>query len=364
MAIKKDLTDELTILVDYILESTKDGSWVTLTYRDIARLVGTTPGSSVTKRLMENLKVHENILFKLNLDPSKSKKPLQFQFVDKETKFNAIDNKRYSNLTEEEVEFIKEKLGYRDHSELYNILSYINYLKTMYGDEPFDLPSAEEMSDTLLLLENDINEITNFLLNNKLLIDVGNKFRIFLKETETRTFVDSKGNDNTVDKQPEDLATIINLQELNDKAPSEAIRILLGRMEQDQSTMRYYIEQKVLSQMDEIERLKQQLDEGHVMLQKVLKENQELQNKNQELSLKNGKIEAKLDRSVRFKDGLIHAAQEYLQIFNWQVQQIALKDSNMSAEVKNSKAYRANLFQQYIDVGQEFYQNIIDFTKD
>lgn len=363
MAIKKDLTDELSILVDYILENTKEGSWVTLTYRDIAKLVGTTPGSSVTKRLMENLKVHENILFKLNLDPSKSKKPLQFRFVDKETKFKAIDNKRYSNLTEEEVEFIKQKLGYRDHSELYNILSYLNYLKTMYGTEPFDLPSAEEMSDTLLLLENDIEDITNFLLNNKLLIDGGNKFRIFLKETETRTIVDSKGNNSTVDEQPRDLSVTINLQQLNDKSPSEAISILLGRLEQDQSTMRLYIEQKVLNQMDEIEKLKEQLDQGHTMLQKVLVENQELQDKNHELILLNGKLEANLDRSVRFKDDLIHATQEFLQIFNWQVQQIALKDSNMSAEAKNSKAYRANLFQQYIDVGQEFYQSIIDFTK-
>lgn len=361
MAIKKDLTGKLSALVDYIREETEEKrSWITLTYRDIAKIVGTTPGSSITKRLMEGLKEHENILFKLNLDPKKSKKPLQFQFVDKETKFKAIDNKRYRNLTPEEVEAIKTAIGHRDHTDIYNVLSYINYLKSMYGNEPFTMPSPAEMSDLLLILEQDVIYINDFLKSHDMLIDENGKYRLFLDKTGTEKVVNLKGN-NKVIEMPK--VPAVDLQHLDNKPTEEAIRMLMDQLTIQQNNLRAYLEQKVLSDINQISSLKTQLDEGHQMIQKVLDENQDLRNENQELKSKISKLEANLDRAIRFKDDLINATQEYLQIFNWQVQQVASKDSNTSASVKNTKAYRAKLFQQYIDVGQEFYDNIVNFTK-
>lgn len=363
MAIKKDLTDKLNTLVDHIKEKTeKDGSWITLTYRDIARLVGTTPGSSVTKRLMESLKDHENILFKLNLDPKKSKKPLQFQFVDKETKFWAIDNKRYRNLTEYEVDLIKTEMGYKNHTDIYNILSFVNYLKSTYGKDPFTMPSVSELSDLLLILEQDVIYIIEFLKSHKLLIDDNSKIRLFLDKTGKENIVNLKENSNTIDINQSIPA--IDLQHLNNKPPEEALRMIMDQLTIQQSTLKSYLEQEVFSKFSEITTLKKQLDDGHNMIQKVLDENQDLRDENQKLKTKIGKLEANLDRALRFKDDLVNATQDFLQIFNWQVQQVALKDSNTSASVKNSKAYRAKLSQQYIDVGQEFYDSIINFTKD
>lgn len=361
MAIKKDLTTKLSILVDHIKEQTEDGAWITLTYRDIAKIVGTTPGSSVTKRLMESLKEHENILFKLNLDPKKSKKPLQFQYVDKETKFKAIDNRRYKNLTSDEVDLIKVAIGHRDHTDIYNILSFVNYLKSAYGSEPFSMPPTSELSDLLLILEQDVIYIIEFLKSHQILVDENNKYRLFLDKTGTEKMVNLKGNSSIVDK-PQSLP-VIDLQHLNNKPTEEALNILMDQLTVQQDTLRSYLQQEVVSKLSEITSLKKQLDEGHSMIQKVLNESQDLRDENQELKMKIGKLEANLDRALRFKDDLVNATQDFLQIFNWQVQQVALKDSNTSASIKNSKAYRAKLFQQYIDVGQEFYDSIINFTK-
>lgn len=363
MAIKKDLTEQLSVLVAHIKDNTKDGSFITLTYRDIAKIAGSTPGSSVTKRLMESLKEHENILFKLNLNPSKSKKPLQFRFVDKEVKYRAIDSKRYQYLTDSEVEFIKDKLGYRDHEELYAVLSYLNYLKSEYNGHPFDLPSPEIVSDLLLILEQDVMDMNNFLEINGLLIDENSKFRLLLNHTEAEKEIKPDDNNEAVDKKLTAHASI-DLQHLDRKKPREALMILFAQLESQQAALKAYVRLKVLEEIEEVEAMKKQLDNGHEALQSVLKENQELRDKNNELKSRLGKLEANFDKTVRFKEDLINSTQDFLQIFNWQVQQVALKDSNMSLSEKNSKAYRAKLFQQYIDVGQEFYNNIIGFTKD
>lgn len=358
MAFKKDLSEKLNVLVDYIQEKTKGNDWVTLRYRDIAELVGTASGSSVTKRLMESLKDHENILYKIDMNPKKAKKPLQFQYVNKETKFAAINNERYKNLSTEEVNFIKDKIGYRDHKDIYIVLAYVNYLKSELDAGLLDLPDPSYVSDLLLMLEQDIIYINEFLVTNNILVDTNGKYSLFLSEA---------GLKNSYPLKEESVTHVVPKESHEEVTPQSTVildkyqRLMSLRQKEDLllEDLRQHLQNSEL----QIATMERQLNEGHQLVEGLVEDNQSVRKVKKELQLQVTKLEATVERSAKFKNDLIDQMQELLEIFNWQVQQVALQDSNEPMSVKNSTSYRAKLSKQFTDVGNEFYNNILDFIK-
>ena len=336
MAVRKNIQQKLDKLVNYIQKETKYKGWVVMTYRDIARVVDSTPGASTTKRLVEELKEHPNIIYSLEYDPSKARKPYKYSYVTKEQKREFISNDFYPNLSKEEVDYLKEVLSHQDHQDLYELLSVVNYLK-MQADEQMlvSLPTPQELSPVLIILEEDIQYIYEILKIKKVLIDVGGRFQLKLS------------------KEAPELSVI--------KASS--INEYVEQLQRKAAEINSIIESHIVPHMTGMSHLEEQLNESHDMINKLLRSYEKEKEEVAILRAENKKMKDQFDSVLKFKNNIAHSIQENLEVFLWQVQQVALEDSRASIAVKNNNAYRARLSKRYTEIGESFYNQVLEASK-
>lgn len=336
MVAKRDLTEEIDQLVDHI-ESNANDEWLVLTYRDIARIVGTTPGSSTTKRLMEELKQRENVVYSLLFDPSKGKRPLQFRIVNSEEKQNQLDEKRYSKLTEDEIELIKQTIGHDDVSDITELLAVVNYAKTQsLTQETFIFKSDEYLSKLLGIYPEDFSDIVSFLIAKGLLIDEDGRFKLNLNHQA----IYSPRNEN-----------------------KSSVYDYFSQAHNAQKELVDFIEREILPQVEAAKESDEKLREGHETMSRLLvtyeKEHHELE----ALKAENKKLKAQLDKALMHKHDISDHLQDALQVFLWKVQQIALEDSRKMIAIKNTNAYRARLARDFTQAGEELYEQVIELSK-
>lgn len=334
MAMKKDITEKVNTLVSYIKENTADQKWLVLTYREIAQIVGTTPGSSTTKRIVETIKSHDNIAHTLLLDPSKGKKPLQFRYVTKEEKVRFIDHQQFKYLTDEDIDVIQNAIGYYSYQELHELLAVLNYIKSIYVPKKFSLPEVSFMSNLLGIPEESISFIIETLYTKELIVDDNGITRLNLTYTEVA-----------------------------EEQSSSNLQLRYEELEKAQESFMIYVQENYLDRINKLDELEEKLASGHQMTQKLIDAYQEERTKSNDLSIELARKEQQLDQAIAFKEDLSYMIQEQLEVFLWQVQQIALEDSKTSLTTKNSNAYRAKLSKRFVETGQQFYEQIMGFSK-
>lgn len=336
MAVRKNIQPQLDKLVNYIQEETKKTGWVVMTYRDIATIVDSTPGASTTKRLVEELKVHPNIIYSIEYDPKKARKPYKYSYVTKEQKRSFISNEFYPNLTKDEVEYLKAIMNHDDDKDLYELLSVVNYLK-MQADERslVSLPTPEDLSPILIILEEDIKFIYEILAIKKVLIDVKGRFQLKLSEEAPEVVVTETASLHEYVEQLQEKAVEINTLVTDHIAPLIA----------------------------EVPQYESQLDESHDVLQKTIAAYEQEKEAAALLRAENKKMKEQFDSVLKFKNNIAEAIQENLEVFLWQVHQLALEDSRASLSVKNNNAYRARLAKRYTEVGESFYNHVLEASK-
>lgn len=161
-------------LVEIIRDKTEDTErWVVFKHRDIPALLDTSAFS--VKKIIENVKMHPNIMFEEVELAKSSRKPFQFRYVTEEEKINkGFSEKNFYYLNQEEINMIVKRLAlHGNYQENFKFLSIMNILSRDGAKEKFVKVNVKHLSDLFIMSRDEILGRINQLIDYRLLSSAG-----------------------------------------------------------------------------------------------------------------------------------------------------------------------------------------------
>lgn len=352
---EKDFTEKVKILVDFIKDprNQDEDGWVLLKYNMVNELTDISP--YYTKKVIALLKDHPNIAFELSKDYKLNNKPMVFKYVEPEEKINMVlTEDSFLYLTQENIDFIKDRVEYKDYHELLSILNYANFLVSMKADKDFVKIYPRELSNALVEPTDVINDYENRFKQSGLLIDKNGMTRVILDSADESTPLLVKNHEKNADIPTEkDIFVTTNndsdesisskglvvehdeslLQSDLELDPKESISYHLTSFFNSVSDMNQSFENFIAAQVDKAIKAEQEndkLEKDREVLDKLLEENQSLRTKISNLEQQNNKIKNQLKHLDDFQEGFIMNIQNEL---DYMLAQISSQAKNF-AELK------------------------------
>jgi DNA-binding MarR family transcriptional regulator len=152
----KDLNRETKLLFNYIQEkSTEENPWVILKHRDIPTIARTS--SFYSRRLLELLKLHPNLISEVDFSYNTHMKPYKFRVVDEEEKLKkGLSENQFPYLDRDNIERVMDVCNLADYYEAHKMLSVINYMAGAGANKQFVKFDLKEIGGVLGIEESTV----------------------------------------------------------------------------------------------------------------------------------------------------------------------------------------------------------------
>lgn len=166
----KPLQEKTDVIVNYVRQQTKNGSWVHIGNRDIPRIFGIS--QLYAPRLLEAIKAHPNIVYEVDHKFPTRFKPYMFKWVENaEEKIEAgLSPAQFYWLSDEEVDKLKSIEPNNDYEANARILRLCNLLVSE-GAKDWWMPiDVDAMSDLIVASQSETKTVVDQLIEANILI--------------------------------------------------------------------------------------------------------------------------------------------------------------------------------------------------
>ncbi|PTY93003.1 hypothetical protein [Heyndrickxia sporothermodurans] len=372
---------EIESLVRYVKDHMKsEDDWVVIKYRDVPKITGIS--SYYVRKLFELLKDHKNIVFEIDKQAKTHKKPLKFRFVDEETKLNTtLTEKNFYYLNQDEVDYIRARVGDKDIRSMSRILGMCNLLASMDAREKFIPLDIKLLTDTLVSSKKATEEVLDILRRKEILIDRDGMAKLILNSADLQSVKAELNQSAPVSKNNLNLDTGKLLDKLLEKQSAqvqsvdeqeddlkesnslvENMRSFRNAISAMQDDFRAFID-KEIERVSESDKKDKELDQGFETLQRLMDENNRLIERNKHLESENERLVKSLEKAQKFRDQFIINAEQRLEVLLAEVIGVVSNYAQIPGWQKDQVA-NAKLQKNILSAVTSAVDDMLQFTKE